>query len=120
MDPGMPEGPVSGVSANDANEKNLVLIAYILHLLGPLTIYLLNVAAVVINYAKRGESSPMWATHHAWMIRTFWWGLPWFLLAYLTFIIGLGFIIWWILAVWWIYRHVRGLLALSDNKPLPD
>ncbi len=106
--------PDAGVS-----EKNLVLIAYLLHLLGPLTVYLLNIAAVVINYVKRDEVSPTWATHHAWMIRTFWWGLPWFLLAYLTFIIGVGFLIWWILAIWWIYRHVRGLLALSENKSLP-
>lgn len=113
LQPHMPQ------ASQSPNEKQLVLLAYVLHLLGPLTVYLLNVAAVVINYLKRDESSPTWATHHAWMIHTFWWGLLWFVLAGLTFIVGVGFIIWFVLAVWWIYRHVRGLLALSDNKSLP-
>lgn len=93
--------PIAHVPAKNGgvSEKNLVLIAYLLHLLGPLTVYLLNVAAVVINYLKRNESSPIWATHHVWMIHTFWWGLLWFVLAGLTLIIGLGFIIWLVLAV---------------------
>jgi uncharacterized membrane protein len=107
------------VTGGGLSEKNLALIAYLLHLLGPLTVYLLNIAAVVINYLKRGEASPTWATHHRWMIHTFWWGLLWFVLAGVTFIIGIGFIIWLVLAIWWIYRHVRGLLALSEDKPLP-
>ncbi|HXG27983.1 MAG TPA: hypothetical protein VNJ47_03935 [Nevskiales bacterium] len=114
MNEPLPASPAGGLS-----EKNLALIAYLLHLLGPLTVYLLNVAAVVINYVKRDEASPTWATHHRWMIHTFWWGLLWFVLAGLTFIIGIGFVIWLVLAIWWIYRHVRGLLALADGKPLP-
>jgi uncharacterized membrane protein len=101
------------------NEKNLALIAYLLHLLGPLTVYLLNIAAVVINYVKRDEASPTWATHHRWMIHTFWWGLFWWVLAIVLAFVLIGFVIYFVVAVWWIYRHVRGLLALAENKPLP-
>lgn len=111
--------PPSPAPGGGLSEKNLALIAYILHLLGPLTVYLLNIAAVVINYVKRDEVSPELASHHRWMIHTFWWGLFWGVLSVITFIIGVGVIIYVVLAIWWIYRHVRGLLALSDNKPLP-
>src|SRR5690349_8828508 len=102
-----------------ANERQIALVAYLLHLIGPFSAYLLNVAAVVINYLKRDTASETWATHHRWMIRTFWWGLVWFSLAILTFLVGVGVIIWFVLAVWWIYRHVRGLLALAENRALP-
>jgi uncharacterized membrane protein len=102
----------------DPHEKNLALIAYVLHLLGAFTL-LSSIAALVINYIKRDESSTVLSTHHRWMIRTFWWGLVWCLLALVLAFVLIGFLVYGVVAVWWIYRHVRGLLALAENKPLP-
>lgn len=108
----------SGTSSKPLEDKSLALIAYILHLFGAATL-VSSIAALVINYVKRGNTSEVLDTHHRWMIRTFWWGLFWCVVAFILAIILVGFLIYGIVAIWWIYRHVRGLLALAENKPLP-
>lgn len=108
-----PPGPGKGVE-----EKHIVLLAYILHLLGAFTL-LSSIAALVINYIKRDEAGDLLNTHHRWMIRTFWWAVVWCVLATILALVLVGFLIYFVVVVWWIYRHVRGLLALSENKPLP-
>lgn len=100
------------------DEKNLTLLAYVLHLLGAFTL-LSSIAALVVNYIKRDEVSDVLKTHHRWMIRTFWWALVWCVVATILALVLVGFLIYGVVAIWWIYRHVRGLLALSENKPLP-
>jgi len=100
------------------DDRTLVLIAYILHLLGAATL-VSSVAALVINYVKRDEATPVLSTHHRWMIRTFWWGIFWCVIATILAIVLVGFLIYGLVVIWWIYRHVRGLLALAENKPLP-
>lgn len=110
--------PMPPADHKPLEDKSLVLIAYILHLMGAATI-VSSIAALVINYVKRGETSEVLATHHRWMIRTFWWGLFWCVVAFILAIVLVGFLIYGIVVIWWIYRHVRGLLALAENKPLP-
>jgi uncharacterized membrane protein len=102
------------------DQKFIALIAYVLNLLsmGVLT-GLLAVVAVVINYLRRGESVPFIASHHRWMIHTFWWSLLWFVLGSLTTFIGIGFVIMFLTAVWWLYRQVRGLVYLNQQRAMP-
>lgn len=114
----MNDTPSTAPASGGPDEKNLALIAYILHLLGAFTL-ISSIAALVINYMKRNESSTVIQSHHNWMIRTFWWALFWCVVSLLLALVLVGFLIYGVVAVWWVYRHVRGLLALSENKPLP-
>ncbi len=45
--------------------------------------------------------------------------LVWSLIGLVTTFFGIGFIVLLVAAVWFIYRAVRGLLNLNDNKPMP-
>ena len=63
-------------------------------------------------------------SHFRWQIRTFWFALVWVLVALLlvfTFVgIPFAIIIAWVAGLWVLYRIVRGLLRLLDQKPMPQ
>jgi len=82
-----------------------------------------SIAAVIINYLKRGEARGTFLeSHFRWQIRTFWFCflcnlIGWFL--FITLIgIPLAIAVFIAAGVWVIYRIVRGWLALRDRRPM--
>ncbi|HET6726289.1 MAG TPA: hypothetical protein VFH85_09835 [Gammaproteobacteria bacterium] len=102
----------------DRGDNAAALIAYVLHLIGAAT-GLTSVIGLIINYIKRGESSPALSSHHSWMIRSFWWALLWSIIGVLTVFFLIGYAILGLTWLWYVYRHVRGLLRLLDDRPMP-
>lgn len=114
-------GSEGGDHGNEG-ERNVVIIAYILHACAVFT-GLTAIVGVIINHLKVNDTdSAFIRSHHRWMLRTFWWGLLWSLICGVLTLIFIGLIGYAILAVWWIYRIVRGLLAFAERRqlPLPD
>jgi len=75
--------------------------------------------AIIINYVKRENAQGTWIeSHFRWQIRTFWFGLLWFVLGGLTFFIVIGWAILFAAALWLIYRILKGWLNLNDGKPM--
>jgi uncharacterized membrane protein len=86
-----------------------------------------SIVAVIMNYARRGETRGTFLeSHFRWQIRTFWFAVLWALfVAAVTLplwivLIGIpmtvvGFAA---LAIWIIYRVVRGWVALRDRRPM--
>ena len=75
--------------------------------------------AIIINYVKRENAQGTWIeSHFRWQIRTFWFGLLWFVLGGLTFFIVIGWFILFAAALWLIYRILKGWLNLNDGKPM--
>lgn len=110
-------------SQEEAGEQRLlVLISYILHLIGSVTA-LPSLIALLINYLKRSAMAPF-DSHHRWMIRTFWWTILWMvlgsILVFLVVTAPIGWLMGGIAWLWWIYRHVRGLIALLNDSALPS
>jgi len=107
---------------NESDERMLVLITYILHLIGSVTA-LPSLIALLINFVKR-SAMPPFDSHHRWMMRTFWWTILWLILSgiFVALVVTapLGWIIGGVAWLWWIYRHVRGLIALLNNSALPS
>ncbi len=102
--------------AANPDQKTIVAIAYGLYALGLLGFLLPSIVALIINYIKVDDSLPLYASHHRWLIRTFWWGLVGCAVGAVLTVVVVGFLILGVTAVWWIYRLVRGFLALSENK----
>jgi uncharacterized membrane protein len=82
-----------------------------------------SIAAVILNYVKRGDARGTWiASHYRWQIRTFWFTLLWALIGWglvLTFIgavVGVPMLI--ALTLWLMYRIGRGWLRLRDRRPM--
>lgn len=110
------------------HEVRLCHVLYALHLLAPFTAWTLAAVAMVIGLFKRDDVRATWVeTHYAWLVRTFWWGLLWAILAWGTFwligilTLGFGMFVLWILpltvVVWYLYRVIKGWLRLNDGKP---
>lgn len=82
-----------------------------------------SIAAVILNYIKRGDARGTWLeTHYRWQIRTFWFALLWLLISLLLILtlvgvpVGFGILI--VVTLWLIYRIARGWLRLLDRRAM--
>ena len=101
-------------------QKNLVLLVYILQAASFL-VGVTFLAGVIVNYLKRDEVQGTWlATHFAWQIKTFWYAVLGFVVGFILLIVVIGGLILFLTSVWVIYRIIKGWLAFNDGKELPD
>ena len=113
------------IIVNDADqatesERTTLTIAYVLHVIGPFTAFLLNFAGLVLNHIKAAETQNHYIrSHHVWMLRTFWWTLLWSLLCIPLYFILIGFAIYIVVGFWWLYRVIRGLINYAERRPMP-
>ena len=105
------------MAMTQARQKQWVLAAYVLQGLGPLLVFASAIAGLVISYLHRGESQGPYRSHHRWLIQTFWWSVLGWFVGVLTTGILLGWLILFVTGIWWLYRMIRGLLRLSENRP---
>lgn len=83
-----------------------------------------SIIAIILNYIKRSDTRGTFLeSHFRWQIRTFWFSLLWFAIAGLLFITVIGIPAAWLLIVfvgiWVLYRMVRGVLRLLDERAMP-
>ena len=84
-----------------------------------------SIIAVILNYVKRSEVRGTWLdSHFSWQIRTFWFALLWLAIGGVLFatVIGIPFaiVLWLATGIWVLYRIIRGWLALTSQKALPQ
>jgi uncharacterized membrane protein len=104
--------------SNVESDRTLALVAYVLHLVGSVA-GITSLVGLVINYLKRDRYDELFDSHHAWMIRSFWWAIFWCVIGIITWVLVVGMLILFVVWVWYIYRHVRGLIALLNGEPMP-
>ena len=83
--------PATSSTANAAAEgKDVAWIAYILHAVGYFSALMWPALVdLIVNYVKRGTARGGFVdSHHEWLIRTFWFGLLWYLLSLGTMLWG--------------------------------
>lgn len=98
--------------------KQLTLIIYILYALSVFA-GITAIAGIIINYLKQNDvQGTFLASHFRWQIRTFWYGVLWAVVGFVTAPILIGFVVWTVASIWLVYRLVRGLLNLNDEKPM--
>jgi|SRR5690554_2062255 len=101
-----------------AQHKQYTQIIYILQLVS-LLFGITAIVGVVMNYVKLGEVRGTYLeSHFRWQIRTFWFGLLWSVIGAILSMVVIGFVILFAAVVWYIYRAVKGLNALSANRPM--
>ena len=98
--------------------KKYTYSVYILQALSFLTL-ITAVIGVIINYIKDDDVRGSWLeSHFAWQKATFWYGLLWTALGWLTAWIYIGYLVLALVAVWLIYRIARGWIYLVDGKEM--
>lgn len=106
---------------HDRPQHKLKQLTFIVYILYALSVFagITAIAAIIVNYIKRDEVQGTYlATHFRWQIRTFWYGLLWAVVGFITTPILIGFLVWTVAGLWLIYRLVKGLLNLNDEKPM--
>ena len=126
---------VIGVTTADSekaqNLKTVGWISYVLHLIvavgalipGAQAGLVLLIIALVVDLVKKDEAAGTWqASHFSWRIRSVMWAgilyvvtFPLFLLLYLP-----GAIAWLVISIWFLYRIVRGMVAMNNNRPVGE
>ena len=121
------------------NSKSLTFILYILYMIAIFSAGILAVIALIINYVKLDSvRGTIYESHFKWQIRTFWWYLIWNILAFVPFFFlfmtldnpnafaGVAFAgttfcvaVIFFFFFWIVYRAVRGLIVLNEDKPVP-
>src|SRR5437763_14885570 len=89
----------------------MVLTVYILYLVGFLT-GITVLVGLIIAYLQRDKTDRVSQSHFQFQITTFWIGLLYFFVGFLTLHIGIGALILLWYVVWTVIRCVKGLLAL--------
>lgn len=100
------------------SEKTLTHIVYALYAIS-LFFGITAIAAIIINYVKKEDvAGSFLESHFRWQIRTFWFGLLWGILGFITLFIVIGWFVLTANAIWLLYRIIKGWLRLSENKPM--
>ena len=125
----------AGLVIEEAPDKTMVIVVYALYLAGYVTAGLTTVVGLVMAYLQRGVASPLAQSHYTFLIRTFWMGLCWTLIAGLVAMVGVIFtitiigmiigipllilakIIGVVALIWYGVRCVLGLMAAIGDRP---
>ena len=111
-----PSGDMGGWMQPGANNVKLV---YLLYLIG-FVIGVSSLVGIVFAYVNRGQSEDWIETHYTYLIRTFWIGLLYFLIAGLLAMLIIGFFLIFASAVWVIVRCVIGLQKASKGEAVAN
>lgn len=93
-----------------------VYILYLISLVIPLT----GLAGVIIAYVYQGRESGWLASHFRYQIRTFWIGLLYSLIGFLSIFVLIGYLILLFVLVWLIVRCVKGMQALDQQAEVEN
>ena len=101
-------------------DRTVMHVLYGLHTIAWAGMGTLAVIALIANYIKRSdEHDAVYASHHNYMIATFWWTVLWLLVTlplWFLFVFP-GWIAWTVIFFWYLYRCLRGWLRFSNNRP---
>ena len=110
----------SDVSPVRDDQKNLVLLVYILQTLS-FVIGVTSIAGVIVNYLKRDAVRGTWLeSHFRWQIKTFLYILLGYGIGLILVVVLIGWLVMLATTIWYIYRIIKGWLAYSDGRELPD
>ena len=125
-------------SVDQDSNRTLTIALYVLYIVAIFSAGILALVALVINYIKRDSvQGSIFESHFTWQIRTFWWYLIWNIIAFIPFFFlfftgnnpdlfagtALGATAFCLIVVavswvWIVYRAIRGIIAVNDNKPM--
>ena len=98
------------------SKPSLVRIIYVLHLAGLITGGLTAVAGAILAHLNAGDTPPPLREHFRFQYRTFWIGLLYVVIAGITTLAFVGWLVMAFATLWWIIRCARGLTALNQDR----
>lgn len=83
---------------------------------------ILLLVAFMIDLVKKDDARGTWQeSHFRWRIRSVLWaGVLYIVTLPLWLLVIPGWIAWGLISIWFLYRVIRGWLALSDRRAMPQ
>ncbi|MCW8915487.1 MAG: hypothetical protein OQK24_06485 [Magnetovibrio sp.] len=75
---------------------------------------------LIVAYIARGEAPEWLKGHYTFLIHTFWGGLLLILVGVITWVVGVGMLLLWVLPLWYVIRIVRGWILLENRQEVPN
>ncbi|ASK35577.1 hypothetical protein CEK62_14920 [Alcanivorax sp. N3-2A] len=97
----------------------LVRVGYILLLTAPITGGVTGLIGAAVAHVYAGQALPPLRQHLRFQYRTFWIGLFYNLIAGVTTLALIGWLLFAVIFIWWVVRCVRGLISLARDRA-PD
>ena len=119
---------VNAIDSEKAQQlKTVGWVSYVLHLVvavgaiipGAQVGTVLLLIALVIDLVKKDEAQGTWqASHFSWRIRSVIWAGILYLVTLPLWLLLLapGWIAWGLISIWFLYRIVRGMVAMNNNR----
>lgn len=104
---------------SEFSAKNLTTVIYALYAVSFFLGGITAIIAVILNYLKKNDvAGTFMESHFRWQIRTFWFGLLWGVIGLIMLFIVIGWLVLIANGIWILYRIIKGMLRLNDNKPM--
>ena len=109
--------------------KTVSLVSYLLHLVVAVGAVIpggqwgtaLLVVALVIDLVKKSDAEGTWlASHFSYRIRSVLWAGILYIVTFplwLLFVVP-GWIAWGIISIWFLYRIVKGMVRMNQQRPM--
>lgn len=103
-------------SVSNQGMARAVYILYLISLVIPLT----GLVGVIIAYVYEDKQSDWLSSHFRYQIRTFWMGLLYSLIGFLTVFVLIGYLILLLVMIWLIVRCVKGMQRLDQQAEVEN
>lgn len=103
---------------SSADNKDTVRTLYIMLMVG-IVLPVISLIAVIMAYLYRGDAGTVLQTHYQFLIRTFWISLLFQITGVLTWVFGIGWIIFAIWIFWILARCIKGFRIAGRDLPHP-
>ncbi|WP_332775049.1 DUF4870 family protein [Polaromonas sp.] len=117
----MSETDLAEFDVKNSSDRTVMHVLYGLHTVAWMSMGMLAVIALIVNYIKRGEEhDAIYLSHHNYMIRTFWWTILWLAVASPLWLLLFlpGVLAYTIIGLWYLYRCLRGWLRFTNGDPI--
>jgi uncharacterized membrane protein len=80
-----------------------------------------GIIGLIVAYVLRDDySKTVYGSHMTWLIRTFWLGILYTFISFVTSFILIGMLFYVLTAIWFIIRVVVGAIKAWDGKPIEN
>lgn len=106
-----------GTDQEDPATRKMTFTIYVLYL-ATIILPILPIVGVIFAYIFENDAKDYLKSHYHYIIRSFWLGFLYSLIAGISMIIGIGIVLIPLCLIWWVIRAAKGLKSLMRNQPV--
>lgn len=106
--------------AKDQEDPATRKMAYAIYItyLATIILPILPIVGVIFGYIFENDAKVYLKTHYHYIIRSFWIGCLYSMIAGVSLIVGIGIILIPLCMIWWLIRAAKGLKSLMRSEPI--